>query len=396
MSISIDNKRTVSKRLAEARLRLLREQPFYGTLLLHLRFSLAKCGTAATDMRRILFDPEFIMRLSDSQVDFILMHEVLHCALEHMVRSQSRNAILYNIAADIVVNSIIMRAMGEEVLYIDNEEVMHLAPDGSEGYEYNVEEVYEMLLEKHKAMTRDIDDVLRELKNTYGECIDDHELWDSVSTYDSIVYEWKAYVKKAMESGGSNVSYIRDLKDDLEKLAKLNWKLVLHSFISEIADKYDFSFNPPDRRFSQYILPSFGVVDSEYSIEDLWFLIDSSGSVSDEELSDAFAEIKAAIEQFDHLSGKLSFFSTRVTEPIEFDSVESLKELKPIGGGTSFHCIFEYMTNYMIEKLPKIVIVLTDGYALYPDEEVALGVPVIWIISGENEEDAPWGTTIHI
>lgn len=396
MSNSIDDKRLISKRLAEARLRLLREQPFYGTLLLHLRFSLAKCGTAATDMKRILFDPDFIMRLTDSQVDFILMHELLHCALEHMPRRQGRNAVLFNIAADIVVNSIIMKAMDKKTFYIDDEEVMHLTPNGDEGYEYNVDEVYKMLLEKHNAMMRDIDELLDELERAYGNCIDDHELWEEVSTYDSIVYEWKAYVKSAMESSGANVSYIRDLKDDLEKQAKINWRMVLHSYISEIADNYDFSFSPPDRRFSKYILPSFGVIDSEYSIEDLWFLIDSSGSVSDEDLSDAFVEIKAAIEQFNHLSGKLSFFSTRVTEPIEFDSVESLIKLHPIGGGTSFHCIFEYMANYMMEKLPKVVIVLTDGYADYPDAEIALGVPVIWIISGENEKDAPWGTTIHI
>ena len=393
---SIDDKRLISKRLAEARLRLLREQPFYGTLLLHLRFSLAKCGTAATDMKRILFDPDFIMRLTDSQVDFILMHELLHCALEHMPRRQDRNAVLFNIAADIVVNSIIMKAMDKKTFYIDDEEVMHLTPNGDEGYEYNVDEVYKMLLEKHNAMMRDIDELLDELERAYGNCIDDHELWEEVSMYDSIVYEWKAYVKSAMESSGANVSYIRDLKDDLEKQAKINWRMVLNSYISEIADSYDFSFNPPDRRFSEYILPSFGVIDSEYSIEDLWFLIDSSGSVSDEDLSDAFVEIKAAIEQFNHLSGKLSFFSTRVTEPIEFDSVESLIKLQPIGGGTSFHCIFEYMANYMMEKLPKVVIVLTDGYADYPDAELALGVPVIWIISAENKADAPWGTTIHI
>lgn len=66
------------------------------------------------------------------------------------------------------------------------------------------------------------------------------------------------------------------------------------------------------------------------------------------------------------------------------------------GGGTSFGCIFKYMKEYFEDELPTAVIVLTDGYARYPAESKALDVPVLWIISGGNEEDAPWGVTIHI
>lgn len=111
----------------------------------------------------------------------------------------------------------------------------------------------------------------------------------------------------------------------------------------------------------------------------------------------AFNEVKAAIEQFDYLSAKLSFFDTSVSAPINFDSVEQLMDIEPVGGGgTSFHCIFNYMSENMMESLPTAVIILTDGYARYPQEQVALDVPVLWIIDGENELDAPWGTTIHI
>ena len=143
-------------------------------------------------------------------------------------------------------------------------------------------------------------------------------------------------------------------------------------------------------------MPSFVEVGGE-KVDNLWFVIDTSGSISIEALSNAFGEVKAAIEQFDYLTGKLSFFDTRVSEPKDFDSIEDLKNIEPVGGGgTSFHCIFEYMKEKFTDEYPTAVIVLTDGYASYPDEAIALRVPVLWIIAGENREDAPWGVTIHI
>lgn len=190
----------------------------------------------------------------------------------------------------------------------------------------------------------------------------------------------------------------RQLLDDLKQESKVNWKVVLNDFIKAIHDKYDFSFVPPDRRFSagDFILPSYAELTSE-KVENLWFLIDTSGSISTEELTLAMGEVKSAIEQFTYLSGKISFFDTEVSEPVSFDSVDTLSEVTPIGGGgTSFRCIFKYMKEYFEDELPTAVIVLTDGYASYPSESKALDVPVLWIISGDNEEDAPWGVTIHI
>lgn len=49
----------------------------------------------------------------------------------------------------------------------------------------------------------------------------------------------------------------------------------------------------------------------------------------------------------------------------------------------------------MLVKLPTAVIFLTDGYAVYPPEEMALHVPVLWIIT-DNAKDTPWGITVHV
>lgn len=60
------------------------------------------------------------------------------------------------------------------------------------------------------------------------------------------------------------------------------------------------------------------------------------------------------------------------------------------GGGTSFEVIFRYVRTEMEEDLPVSIIILTDGYAPFPKEDAAMGIPVLWIINNENVTP-PWG-----
>ena len=50
-----DQFRALNDRLVTRRAALLRAYPFFGRLLLRLRFGFAACGTAYTDMRHIVF-----------------------------------------------------------------------------------------------------------------------------------------------------------------------------------------------------------------------------------------------------------------------------------------------------------------------------------------------------
>ena len=62
------DKRMIFKRLIAIRSKLIFYYPFFGSLLMRLRLSLADCGTAATDMERMIFDPRFISGLSDADI----------------------------------------------------------------------------------------------------------------------------------------------------------------------------------------------------------------------------------------------------------------------------------------------------------------------------------------
>ena len=78
MVLSNEKKKEYVKRLVMSRMRLLINNGFYGLLLMHMIYSIDEnCETAATDGHRIFFGPKFLDELSDSELDFIMMHEIM-------------------------------------------------------------------------------------------------------------------------------------------------------------------------------------------------------------------------------------------------------------------------------------------------------------------------------
>ena len=149
MVLSDEKKKEYVKRLLMSRMRLLINNGFYGLLLMHMIYSIDEnCETAATDGHRIFFGPKFLDELSDSELDFIMMHEILHVVLQHCMRQGDYDSEQFNIACDIVVNSNILLSnnMNRNSIKLKKYgESMHIAPDGKEGYEYTAEQIYGML-----------------------------------------------------------------------------------------------------------------------------------------------------------------------------------------------------------------------------------------------------------
>ena len=118
--------------MSAVRAELLNECPFFGRLLLHLILAATDCGTACTDMVYFAMDPDFAASLPDEEIKFVTLHEVMHCVLKHCVRGKTLDNFMYNVACDIVVNSLILESMGVETFTLDGEEPMHTAPNGQE------------------------------------------------------------------------------------------------------------------------------------------------------------------------------------------------------------------------------------------------------------------------
>lgn len=398
MVLSEDRKNSYIKRLLLSRMRILSKHGFYGLLLMHMKFSVNEtCETAATDGKYIIFGVDFLEKINDKELDFVMMHEILHIVLKHCFRDEKRDPELFNIACDIVVNSNILYSNNMDVSTItlkEYGELMHLTPDGREGYEFTAEEVYNIILKKLPKKNRD-------------KCRgwDDHSQWSrnsknsNNSNNDIILKEqWNKWfqdaykavsIREASGNTGSMPLFAKRLYDEMKK-GGLNWREILNNFIQE--DVNDYTFFPPDRRYmdNPFFLPDFNEKD-EY-VSNIWFVVDTSGSISDKAIGAAYSEISAAIEQFNgKLNGMISFFEAGITAPISFCGEEELREIKPVGGGgTNFSEIFKYMSENMMDNPPAEVIIITDGYAEFPPETDSLSVPVLWLINN-MKVTPPWG-----
>lgn len=185
-------KQTV-RRMTEARAALVRDNPFFGHLSMGLQFACAPCETACTDGKRLIFDPEFVAKLSVQELQFVTLHEVMHCVLEHCIRGRNLHSQLFNIACDIVVNSTILGMWGLDSFKIVGEEVMHLSSDGKEGRLYNAEEIYHMLLQKQGKAPG------------YGgkgvdvSSFDRHDLWQGICDKTQLRDDWNGRIRKAIK-----------------------------------------------------------------------------------------------------------------------------------------------------------------------------------------------------
>ena len=421
MVLSDEKKKEYIKRLLLSRMRILCNNGFYGLLLMHMIYSIDEnCETAATDGRRIFFGPRFLDELSDSELDFIMMHEILHVVLQHCLRQGDRDNEQFNIACDIVVNSNILLSENMNLKSITLKkygESMHLAPDGKEGYEYTAEQIYGMLppsLSNGKpkpALTGALGDnnddeqdgdakgralgrakKIQEKNKNVKAIWDDHTRWGMDEEEEILRDVWVKRFEDACEAisirdpsnqRGLLPLFAERLFKELKK-PQTDWRIVLNDFVQQ--EIVDYSFTPPDRRFdeSPFFLPDFN--DKDDLVEDILFMIDTSASMSDDMITAAYSEVKGAIDQFDgKLKGWLGFFDAAIVEPKPFTNEEEFKIIKPAGGGgTDFQIIFEYVQKHMQEKMPACIIILTDGFAPFPKEKLTGGIPVLWLLNNDE------------
>ncbi|HZT34961.1 MAG TPA: hypothetical protein VFA15_03505 [Nitrososphaera sp.] len=68
----------IERKLSKARTQLILGQPFFGTLCVRLKMVAGKVETTATDGRQILYNPEFVAKLSARELEGVVAH--LCCA----------------------------------------------------------------------------------------------------------------------------------------------------------------------------------------------------------------------------------------------------------------------------------------------------------------------------
>jgi predicted metal-dependent peptidase len=367
---------TPQDRLTAVLMRIRGDHPFFGTLGFFATFHLDDSfATAATDGKDIWLNPKFVLSLEFNEYAGLIVHELLHAALQHCSRRRERNAMLWNIAADIVVNGIILN------------DTNYKLPQGAlvdpELCKLSAEEVYEQLQSQPVKLKLQMIDLIEGDSN----CPDRAQKSRELSSY------WKSAISQAgaiaiqtgRGYGREGFGAIREIDELLDPT--LGWReLLWQHVVSTPSDYMGF-----DRRFVWQGLYLDDVVGEKVQVA---IAIDTSGSIIQDELTEFMSELQGMIDAYPNIEGQLFYADVDLYGPYEFDIMNDIPKPKG-GGGTSFHKFFRYMRKHY-KNYSLVCIYFTDGYGDFP--KVAGDLDVIWVIrnGGIPSTEVPFGKVIRL
>lgn len=378
MSVEIE----LEKRISASLLRLQTRSPFFATLALFTHISMTTgVRTAATDGQDIFINPEFARSLPNPTLDGLLLHEVLHAALLHVVRRQTREHQLWNIAADIVVNGMVAQQEGMTLPKgsIQDPQLKHLS----------VEEIYE-LLQKQSCSSCSYSLTLPDLL----EPTDDGEDCLGSNKKATLETHWRNAMQQAItiaQSSQSQGSIPAGFGRELSYLTQpqIDWRTYLWRYLVRTPT----DFTGFDRRFIGQKLYLEALEGESVKV---YIAVDTSGSVGERELRLFLGEVRGILQSYPHLVGELYYADADAYGPYDLNSDSPLP--KPIGGGgTSFIPFFQQVKNrHQFEYQTGVCVYLTDGYGSFPSDIPEL--PVLWVVTpgGLDLKQFPFGEVARL
>ena len=394
------------RRLQKAKITLMRNEKFalFSGILMVGRTSVDdNIPTACTNGRDEKYGREFIKKLKDPELAFVVMHEGMHKLLRHLTtwkKLHDENSRLANAACDYVINL--------QLKDIDPEERIIAMPKYREGEHKG--KVMGLIDEKYRGMNAK--QVFDLLKQEYGggggggeggEGFDDHD-WDGAKELseedkkklerdiDQAIRQGLMAQQKIAGKGTGGIS--RELEELLQP--KIDWREVLREFVKSTCRARDTSsWRRPNRRYlsTDTYMPSM----IGQRVGHLVIAIDTSGSIGNAELAEFLSEVKGIAEEVNPEKVDLLYWGTSVEQHEEYGESEVpniVSSTKPVGGGgTAPSCISTYIAEKKIE--PECIIVLTDGH-VGDDWGSDWAAPLLWVITGGNKVMAATGKTIHV
>lgn len=370
------------QKLKSALTRLILDQPFFGSLALRLRMVAdPSIGTAGTDGQTLAYAPDFVDDLSIEQLTGLIAHEVLHVANGHPWRREGRDMDTWNKACDYAINGILKNAG------------FYLPEDGfidSRFAGQSAEAIYAAI--KQEKQSQD-DQNGQGQSNGQPDANSGHD-WGQVldnCAHDSAQQQAENQIAvlqaaQAAKAQGALPDGLARLIDSIKKPA-IDWKAALRRFVQQSA-KADYTWKTPSARYlaSGLYLPSLQSEQMPHFV----VAVDTSGSITADELNAFAAEIQAIMDECQPESLTVIYCDASVNGVEEFQQGEEIK-LQPLGGGgTRFEPVFEEIKARAIE--PACLVYLTDMWGSFP--AVGPHYPVLWVNTGRSEMKAPFGEVL--
>jgi len=386
------NQLTHEQRLERSHITLMRSAKFAllsGIILLGESKAKSDIPTAYTDGRDKFYGKEFMDKLNDKELNFVVAHENFHVLYKHMNtwrKLWEQDPKLTNMACDFVIN--------QQILDIDPEEELIQIPN-----------VGLCLDAKYRGWdTKQVYDDLKKDAEEYGNRgnEDDQGSFDGhgFDQAKQMTPEERDQLEQAVDLaarqgdilagklGGTSGRDVGAIPDP-----QVNWREQLQDFVQSVCAGRDSStWRRPNRRWladGTYMPTPF----SE-SIGPVVVGIDTSASISPDDINKFLSEVVKITEDMPPERLHLLYWDAAVAGeevymPGEYASLTS--STKPAGGGgTDPNCVKQFVDT--MSTKPELVLMLTDGYIF--DDWPNFNEPTLWVSTSNNK--SPYGKTIHI
>ncbi|ODU27544.1 MAG: hypothetical protein ABS93_03455, partial [Thiobacillus sp. SCN 62-729] len=335
------------------------------------------------------FNPKFIDNLNLAQTQFVLAHEAMHCAMGHTHRRNHRVKRRWDVACDHAVNLILIEEGLKPPLHGILADQNYMTLSAEEIYPLIPEDTPEESFDQHMFDNDNDAGASPDENQRHGSQASQKPNELSPSEREELAEQWKnrlaAAAQAARQAGKLSQSMMRWVDDLLAP--SLPWRALLARFFA-VNQRDDYSWRRPSRREGDALLPRL----SSEGI-DVVAAIDTSGSISDEELREFVTELDALKGQV-RARVTLLACDNHVAEqaPWEFEPWDAMQlpaELSG-GGGTDFRPVFDWVEAE--NRSPDMLVYFTDAEGDFP--KVPPNYPVIWLVKGKG--GVPWGERVQL
>lgn len=401
------------RKLTESRLRMILRMPYYGNFILGVDMVPDRKlqHTCATDGRVIRYNPERLLSKEVDEIVAYLAHEVLHLSFKHPLRRGHRDPKIWNLACDAVVNPILITDkigkmpakyfyhppfanMTAEAVYDQLVKMMPppppqggqgkpppgkgKPPPGGSGRQRVGNGDYDMDSDDPGEMGSVADPQSKDGEGKASE-------GEMAVIEASIDGKIAAAAQAAKAQGALPAGFERMLVEALKP--KIDWRDRLKKFVAKTIQT-DFTWMRPSRRAlaNGVYMPS--AVKS--GCGKILVIVDTSGSIGNEELQQYFGEIKAIFEDCNPEEMHIMYCDAAVAGHDVFRFGDTPKLNPRGGGGTDFRPPFKKADRDNIN--PQCAIYLTDMYGPFPENPPPY--PVLWVAT--SDVVAPHGETVPL
>lgn len=379
-------------KIAKARTGIILDQPFFGSLVMRMGIVLDPTVKAMrTNGRVIRFNPEFVDQCDIDQLKGGLCHEIMHPALQHHLRRDSREEKKWNRATDYAINQV----LNDAGIPMPKGSLFNPAYAG-----LSAEQIYP-LLEDQPGDSPGAGDAGGAGADDPGQwgAVDDAEgdgqdgegngQAPSAAEQAQQSADWKVALAQAAQQakamGKLPASIARLVEQEMQP--RVDWREVLRRFI-QAAAKNDYTWRRPNRRHIArgLYLPS---LHSE-TMGSIVVGVDTSGSIDAETLSQFAAEVRAILEDLQPEAVTVIYCDAAVNHVDRFEPGDLLHMEPHGGGGTAFEPVFRHVEG--MDTPPVALVYLTDMFGSFPQKEPPY--PTLWASIGG--QDAPFGEVVRV